>query len=61
MNIFFQSKGDSIVINGDITVTVLQIVGDEVVLEIDAPSWLTIEEGTESQLEIAGDVAALPV
>ena len=61
MNVFFQSKGDSIVINGDITVTVLQILGDEVVLEINAPSWLTIEEGTESQLEIAEDVAALYV
>jgi len=38
MNVFIQSKGESIVINGDISVTVLDIFGDDVVLAIDAPS-----------------------
>jgi len=54
VRVFFQSKGESIVINGDITVTVLKVVGDEVVLEIDAPDWLTIEEGPELHLRRSG-------
>jgi carbon storage regulator CsrA len=44
MSAFFQSKGESIIINGDIRVTVLDIDGDEVVLGIDAPEWMPIEE-----------------
>jgi len=44
MKIFLQSKDESIVINGDITVTVLKIGGEEVVLEIDAPHWVAVEE-----------------
>ena len=55
MKVFLQAQDESIVINGDITVTVLKIEGDEVVLGIDAPQWLAIEEGPEQQFEIAGD------
>jgi hypothetical protein len=40
---FFQSKGESVVINEDISVTVLDIDGDEVVLGIDAPEWVEID------------------
>ena len=59
MKVFLQTKDESIVINGDITVTVLEIRGDEVVLGIDAPQWLTIEERPEFQDEIAGELAPL--
>jgi carbon storage regulator CsrA len=57
---FLQAQNESITINGDITVTVLKIVGDEVVLGIDAPQWLSIEEGPELQSEIARDMTSLP-
>ena len=60
MKVFLQTKDESIVINGDITVTVLEIKGDEVILGIDAPQWLAIEEGPELQFEIAGVADSLP-
>ena len=44
MEMFLQAVNESIVINDDITVTVLEIKGDEVVLGIEAPEWLHIEE-----------------
>ena len=44
MKVFLQGKDESIIINGDISVTVLKIEGDEVVLGIDAPQWLSVEE-----------------
>lgn len=47
MRTFFQGKGESVVINGDISVTVLEIDGDEVVLAIDAPEWMEID-GSEA-------------
>ncbi|MGO9112458.1 MAG: carbon storage regulator [Thermoguttaceae bacterium] len=59
MKVFLQAKDESVVINGDIMVTVLRIEGNEVVLGIDAPEWLAIEEGPELQLEVAGDSASL--
>ena len=46
MNVFIQSKGESIIINGDISVTVLDVNGDNVALAIDAPEWMEID-GTE--------------
>ena len=55
MRVFLQAQNESVVINGEITVTVLRIEGDEVVLGIDAPQWVAIEEKPDSQLEIAGD------
>jgi carbon storage regulator CsrA len=60
MKAFLQAKGESIVINGDITVTVVKIEDDVVVLEIHAPPWLSIEERPELSLEIAEDIASLP-
>jgi carbon storage regulator CsrA len=43
MSVFLQNKGETIVINGDINVTVLDINGDAVVLGIDAPRWMEID------------------
>ncbi len=51
MRTFFQGKGESIVINEDISVTVLDIDGDEVVLEIDNPEWMEIDGNGASLLE----------
>jgi len=51
MRMFFQGKGESIVINGDISVKVLEINGDEVVLGIDAPAWMEIDGNAASFLE----------
>ena len=59
MKVFLQAKDERIIINDDITVTVLEIAGDEVVLGIEAPPWVAIEEGSEQKLEIAGDIARL--
>ena len=42
MSVFIQNKGESIIIDGDISVTVLDINGDDVVLAIDAPEWMEI-------------------
>ena len=50
MKVFLQAKDERIIINGDITVTVLEIEGDEVLLGIDAPEWLAIEERSGPQL-----------
>lgn len=60
MKVFLQAKDERIIINGNITVTVLGIEGDQVLLGIDAPEWLAIEQRPEPNLEIAGDAAALP-
>ena len=43
MRVFFQGRDDRIVINDEITVTLLDIDADEVVLAIDAPAWMEIE------------------
>lgn len=60
MKVFLQAQDDSIVINGDITVTVLKIEGDEVLLRIDAPQWISIEESCDRPLEIAAEAASFP-
>jgi hypothetical protein len=37
VQIFSQAKDETVVINGEVNVTVVDILGDEVVLAIDAP------------------------
>jgi carbon storage regulator CsrA len=44
MKFFIQGENDSIVINDEIIVTVLEINDEEVVLEIDAPDWVEVCE-----------------
>ena len=51
MRIFFQHEGDSVIINGDISVKVIEINGDEVVLAIEAPDWMEVNEIEPSRLE----------
>jgi carbon storage regulator CsrA len=60
VKVFLQAKDESVVINGDVTITVLEIDGDEVILGINAPEWVAIEEGPKSYLEIAQKSASLP-
>jgi carbon storage regulator CsrA len=43
MSVFIQSKGESIIIGGDISVTILDIFGDDVVLAIDVPEWIEVD------------------
>ena len=60
MKAFLQSQGETIVINGDISITVLKIEGDEVFLEIDAPEWISIEELPAGRVASVRRTASLP-
>jgi carbon storage regulator CsrA len=40
--VFVQAKGESVVINDEITVTVIEIRDEEVVLAVDAPEWVEV-------------------
>ena len=42
MKELLQKKGESIIVNGDICVTVLEVYDGEVVLEVVAPDWTEI-------------------
>jgi carbon storage regulator CsrA len=44
MRIIVQSKGETVVINGDISVTVVDVLDEEVLLGIDAPEWVEVCE-----------------
>lgn len=52
MKVFVQAENESIIINDDIIVTVLEIHGDEVILKIDAPEWMELceKEGRDETL-----------
>jgi len=43
MKEFFQKKGETVVVNGDICVRVLEIHDDKVVLAVEAPEWIVVE------------------
>ena len=51
MQIFVQAENETVVINGEIYVTVVDILEDEVVLAIDAPEWVKVckKEALESE------------
>lgn len=51
MRIFLQGKDESVVVNGNITVTVLDIDGDDVVLGIEVPAWMEIDGNEPSRLD----------
>ena len=52
MKVFVQAKNESVVINDEITVTVIEVRDDEVVLAIDAPEWVEVcEEETLETLD----------
>jgi carbon storage regulator CsrA len=44
MKVFVQTKNESIIINDEIVVTVLDITDENVILEVDAPAWLEVCE-----------------
>jgi carbon storage regulator len=52
MKVFVQGKNESVVVNDEITVTVIDIRDDEVVLAVDAPEWVEVcEKETLATLE----------
>ena len=54
MKTFSQNIGETVVIDGDISVTIIDIRDDEVVLAIDAPEWMEVrEEDVLEALEMA--------
>jgi carbon storage regulator CsrA len=42
VKVFIQGKNESVVINDEIIVTVLDIDDEEVVLAVDAPEWVGV-------------------
>ena len=42
MKVFVQAENESVIINDEITVTVIEIRDDEVVLAINAPEWVDV-------------------
>jgi len=44
MKVFVQAKNESLVINGEIIVTVLDVNDDNVILAVDAPEWVEVCE-----------------
>jgi carbon storage regulator CsrA len=42
VQVFVQAKGESIVINGEIIVTIVDILDEDVVLAVDAPEWIDV-------------------
>ena len=43
------AEGETIVIDGNVTVTVLEVNGDEVVLAVDAPDWIDVRAQERSE------------
>ena len=55
MKVFVQAKDESVVINDEIIVTVLDVNDEEVVLAVDAPEWVEVfpkeaSDGAETML-----------
>ncbi len=50
MKVFVQAKNESIVINDEIIVTVVDVTDENVILAVDAPEWIQVceEEAFES-------------
>jgi carbon storage regulator CsrA len=54
MRIFSQAVNETVIINGNISVRILDIVGDDVVLAIDAPEWIEVREEGALETVLAG-------
>ena len=53
MRDYFLSKDESVIVDGDVEVTVIDIDGDEVILAIDIPDWMGIgETGSLQDMEL---------
>ena len=44
MKVFVQTKNESVVINDEIIVTVLDVNDENVILAVDAPEWIEVYE-----------------
>ncbi len=58
MQVFVQAKNESIVINDEIVVTVLDVRDENVILAVDAPVWVEVCE--EETCERSESVLARP-
>jgi carbon storage regulator CsrA len=56
VQVFVQAKNESVVINDEIMVTVLDINEEEVVLAIDAPEWVRVGES-----EAFAELESMPI
>lgn len=57
MRIFNQAVNGTVIINGNISVRILDIAGDEVVLAIDAPEWIEVREKEALETALAGTMS----
>ena len=48
MKVLSHVEGERVIVNGDISVTVLEVRGEEVVLGVDVPEWMSVEEQEEA-------------
>ena len=44
MKVFVQAENESLVINDEIVVTVLEVTDEKVILAVDAPEWVEVCE-----------------
>ena len=52
MKVFVQAKNESIVINDEIVVTIVDVTDENVILAVDAPEWVAVcEEETFERSE----------
>ena len=56
MRVLSHAKGERVIVNGDVSVEILEVRGDEVVLGIDAPEWMSVEKQEDTE---AADAASL--
>ena len=49
MKVFIRAENESIVINDEIMVTVLDVNDENVILEVDAPEWVAVYEEETSE------------
>jgi sRNA-binding carbon storage regulator CsrA len=43
VKLFMLARDESVIVNDYVSVTIVDIDGDEVALEIDCPEWVTIQ------------------
>jgi carbon storage regulator CsrA len=56
MKVLSHAKGERVIVNGDISVEVLEVRGDEVLLGVVVPEWMSVEEQEEE-----ADAASFPL
>ena len=63
MRVFFQARDERLIIDGDISVTIIDIDNGEVLLAIDAPEWVAVqgqETSSEAKMDWADAISTPP-